>query len=213
MRRRIRSTRRARPNTNKVRKTYGFPDRMITKVNYRDVIRMDIPSTGSWYDFRLNSLYDPDKSSTGHQPMWTDQYQAIYTKYRVFAAKYTIKIVLLNGTTPAQFTALATDAISPPTGIGQADEVNRAFTKVAPGDPSNVTVLSGNVNLAKLKGLNSGQYRADEYNAATFGNNPINPATLRIFGLTLDGNEATFMLQTKITYYVECYDRVVPLPS
>ena len=37
--------------------------------------------------FRLNSLFDPDYTQTGHQPQWYDQYTAIYGQYRVLGAK------------------------------------------------------------------------------------------------------------------------------
>ncbi len=39
--------------------------------------------TGSEYVFRLNSLYDPDLTGTGHQPYGFDQFAALYSRYKV----------------------------------------------------------------------------------------------------------------------------------
>lgn len=40
-------------------------------------------SLGTYYRFRLNSLYDPDVTGTGHQPYQYDQLTAIYQSYIV----------------------------------------------------------------------------------------------------------------------------------
>ena len=42
------------------------------------------------YVFRMNSIFDPDFTGTGHQPLWHDTYSTIYETYRVLGAKLTI---------------------------------------------------------------------------------------------------------------------------
>jgi len=66
---------------------FGFPDRLQTKLRYCDVVTLT-PTTGgrSSWAFRMNSLFDPDFTSTGHQPMWFDQLAAVYKAYRVTGA-------------------------------------------------------------------------------------------------------------------------------
>lgn len=186
---------------------------MITKLEYRDNIRADIVGGGSFYDWRLNSIYDADKTGTGHQPLWHDQYQAIYSKYRVFACKYELKFVLINGSSPCEVVAFSTPAISPTTSIDEAREQNRTTNKVVPADPSNVTVLRGNINLSKLRGETRTGFIGDELNSAAFGNNPLNTATLRLLMRTFDQNASSFAVTSKLVYYVELYDRVNPLTS
>lgn len=46
------------PNTSKVRNTLGFPDRMLTKLEYRTSGIFNVSATDANYDFRLNSIYD-----------------------------------------------------------------------------------------------------------------------------------------------------------
>lgn len=42
---------------------------------------------GTEQSFRVNSLFDPDKTGTGHQPMGFDQLMLLYFRYKVFAVK------------------------------------------------------------------------------------------------------------------------------
>jgi len=64
----------------------------MVKLTYADQIRLD-PTVGGvpkTYVFRANSLFDPDYSFTGHQPLYYDQYSAIYKAYKVYGSKITI---------------------------------------------------------------------------------------------------------------------------
>lgn len=70
----------------------GIEKCKLVKLTYADQIRLDpqlggVPST---HVFRANSVYDPDFSIVGHQPMYHDQYSALYGTYKVFGAKITI---------------------------------------------------------------------------------------------------------------------------
>lgn len=68
-----------------------FSDRQIVKLNYFDQILMDPGSLGAaGYAFRANCCFDPDYSSTGHQPMGFDQWGAFYQKFVVLGAKITV---------------------------------------------------------------------------------------------------------------------------
>lgn len=73
---------------------FGFPDRLKTKLRYCDVVQL-AASAGSpaIYQFRMNSLFDPDFSNTGHQPQWFDQLSAVYLNYKVLGSKITVTFV------------------------------------------------------------------------------------------------------------------------
>lgn len=73
---------------------YGFPDRLRTKLHYCDVVQLTASagSPGIW-QFRLNSLYDPDLTGVGHQPQWYDQLSAVYQYYQVLGAKITVTFI------------------------------------------------------------------------------------------------------------------------
>jgi len=60
---------------------------MRTKLRYADNISQTSGASagtfGSEWAFRLNSLYDPDYTYTGHQPYGFDQLASLYYSYRV----------------------------------------------------------------------------------------------------------------------------------
>lgn len=67
----------------------GFLPRTTTRVlTYATTFSMDA-AAGSYaqYAFRLNSLYDPDLTGTGHQPFGFDEMMAYYQRYTVIGAK------------------------------------------------------------------------------------------------------------------------------
>lgn len=75
-------------------------DYELVQLKYRDTISLN-PTTGTlnsggsntWL-FSFNSLYDPDVTSVGHQPMYLDNYASLYQRYKVSFAK--IKATIVN---------------------------------------------------------------------------------------------------------------------
>lgn len=89
---------------------YGYPDKLVTKLRYvsHNTIGGALGAVGS-HVFRMNSLFDPDLSGVGHQPMFFDQFcgavgSAPYGRYRVLASTATC--------TFTQVTAPATAAVN-----------------------------------------------------------------------------------------------------
>lgn len=210
---RMMSFRRRGVNTSKVRAALGFPDRMITKLEYRTSGIYSVAATPGYIDYNLNSIYDPEIAVGGHQPLWTDQYEAVYNKYRVFRCKYEVKIMALStGGTPARYVALAS-AQAPgvlPTNIGDAWEQNRTANQVLPSGPDRVTTVRGNIALPKLQGQTSVEFKGDDGNDALLTANPTNPAVLRTIIESVNGNETQYTYDIRLTYFVEFFDRKTP---
>jgi len=57
--------------------------------------------TPAVHQWRLNSTYDPDFTSTGHQPMFRDNYATIYGSYLVTACTVTLRMALNTTSTNA----------------------------------------------------------------------------------------------------------------
>jgi len=73
-----------------------FPKSYTSKLTYVDTVTLDCTvnagvSIPVQYNFRANSIYDPDLTGTGHQPMGRDQFTALYDHYTVIGAKLTAK--------------------------------------------------------------------------------------------------------------------------
>jgi len=85
---------------------YGFPKTITMRLRYVQRVALTC-SLGviNKYSFSCNSLYDPDISGGGHQPLYFDQIMALYDHYTVVSS--TIKV-----------TACAAGATTVPTIIG-----------------------------------------------------------------------------------------------
>jgi len=76
----------------RIRASLGnFPSTKTVALRYLDNFTLDASATGSAvHVFSINSIYDPNVSGVGHQPMFHDNYQSIYGSYRVNYATITV---------------------------------------------------------------------------------------------------------------------------
>jgi len=67
-----------------------------TKIHmkYAEDVIVNVNGTlGSDYLFRCNSIFDPNQSGAGHQPMGHDEYARFYKRYVVVGSKITVRFV------------------------------------------------------------------------------------------------------------------------
>jgi len=77
----------------------GFPQSKLVKLRYVDnQVTLD-PGAGLITSsvYSANSIYDPDITFTGHQPMGYDQWSKIYRRYTVLSSKITVRWNPVNG--------------------------------------------------------------------------------------------------------------------
>lgn len=82
-----------KPSTNLL--VYGMPRSQLVRMTFATQIRIDPtgPGVPAFHVFQANSIHKPDYSSVSpayHQPMYHDQYEAVYANYKVFGSKITI---------------------------------------------------------------------------------------------------------------------------
>ena len=77
----------------------GFPQSKLVKMRYVDSNLTLDPGAGLITSsvYSANSLYDPDITATGHQPMGFDQWSKIYRRYTVLSSKITVRWNPVNG--------------------------------------------------------------------------------------------------------------------
>lgn len=77
----------------------GFPNKMRVRLKYVDQITLNAAAvSAAIHVFRANSLYDPDYTSTGHQPSNFDKLATIYDRYTVTGAFIRVYPVYPAGT-------------------------------------------------------------------------------------------------------------------
>jgi len=95
---------------------FGFPVSLRTKLRYVENISMSSASGAMANNvFRANSLFDPNETGTGHQPMCFDQWMTLYNHFMVIGSKITVHFAGDGGTSGVPLiygVALTDDATS-----------------------------------------------------------------------------------------------------
>lgn len=86
-----------------VRTSFGFPDLFETTLPYADTFTLTTAAAGTAVSkyYSMNGCYDPDPALGGAQPMWFDQFTAVYDRYTVLRARAKVTFMVAAGTTTA----------------------------------------------------------------------------------------------------------------
>jgi len=100
------------PRNRGLSKQAGFPKQLKMVMRYCAVPIQINCTTGATatYAFSCNSLYDPDTTGGGHQPLYFDQMSLIYNKYVVIGSKIKLQVQTTE------------DPIGPSTGVLWIDD-------------------------------------------------------------------------------------------
>lgn len=196
----------------------GMPERLFTKLRYCENFKVTVGTADALISIRTfqSSLYDPDNSVTGgHQPMWFDQYAAIYGRYRVYGIGYVITAQNQNAD-QGWFIGVRRDNSYIIGDVIMQAWMERRDTQVRMGSNrygnSALQRIKGYMSVAKVRGLSHKEVAIDDNYSAFCTANPNLMAYLIVAcqsgwaGTVLDVN-------VKLTYYCEFFDTVTPLQS
>lgn len=214
-----------RPTVNVNRALAPFAQRYITKMKYSEQIILNGPTGGglNQFTFNLNSVFDPNRTGTGHKPYGYTTMAAIYNRYRVIKCNYVISALATGASTGDGYGIVAAlpsnEVVAITGGVAQVQENPRCkYITQAPN--AALKVLKGSIHLPSLVGRSKSQYMADDryqalYNdGATPGTNPNELAILNIFSGLLNGTAETIntRLNVVLEFVVESFD-MRPLPQ
>jgi len=194
-------------------------DRLFTRLHY--VQNLNGPSMAAGV---LNtvatyqtSLFDPDVSVGGHQPLWFDQYcPSMYTNYRVFAIKWSIIAVNRGINETWYLSARNQNSSTPEASLQTLMERRDSRTRMASSvNGSNGTVrLSGYLSLAKVRGISPKDVSTDNIYEAAYNANPAAMGYVLFYLQHLSSTPQTvFDFTIRLTYYCELSGRVSPFGS
>lgn len=71
----------------------GLPEKVLVKHKYNQISTL-VSTSGSTatQHFSANSMFDPDITGIGHQPIYFDEISGIWNRYRVVGSKITVKV-------------------------------------------------------------------------------------------------------------------------
>lgn len=180
---------------------FGFPDRLITKLRYHSLgnIASVLGATGVQV-FRWNSTYDPDLTSTGHQPLYRDQLAGIYDHYSVVSARAQVRISN-NTADPFVVGVLTDDDASGPTSVDtlceQSHGLHAILTPIG-GSRSTVRFYPA-WDCRKILGIDP--FSSETYKTAV-GANPAEDSNLIIWASDLAGNTGGALYDIELEYDV-----------
>lgn len=163
------------------------------------------PGVGFAWSFRVNSLFDPDFTGTGVQPLGFDQFSALYGRYAVIHSKY--EVTFANTTSlPVRIGFFLSPQSTVPSAAAtwSAQPFSKSTSLGAVGSGRDVIVLSGSTNLFTELGVTQRQYQDEADFSATTSANPLRVLYLHVFAhaMTAAGN-ATVATFVKLTQTAE----------
>ncbi len=192
----------------------GVPDSQRHQLTYADVIHLAPGASIAQYTFRGNSVYDPDFTSTGHQPYYRDQLAALYTRYRVYGSM--IRVSAMNEAVESglQISLIPNTAVYSMTGGAYPLEFPHAKSLKLLG-VGGINTVTGyhRMTTRQLLGLRPREVLDQDY-SALIGAQPSSEWYWMVVAQDISPaiNVATTM-QITITYDVEFYDRELITPS
>jgi hypothetical protein len=194
-----------------------LPARKFCKLRYVAAYNSVSASTTAverWY--RLNSIFDPDGTGVGHQPLYHDQLANIYQAYRVHGAKVIVNIsnasVSANIQTHIAFFPVRDD-LTTPSSIDQAVEQWRCRSVILPTDGTSVT-FAQYYDCAKIQQVSKLRYKSSDDFMAGMGANPTRDTNWHMLVQSRDQSSSVTVNYTiEIIYYVELFGLVMPSTS
>jgi len=192
--------------TTTVRGRGPVSERTVVKLKYNQQL-LSNGSTGD-HVFNLNSIFDPDRTGTGHQPYGHDTYASLYNRYRVFKAKVYIEFAVSDANVYV-VGLMANNVTTTQTNSSLAYEKPNAISRLCTRDHRTRFVRT--YNLPAICGSTLTQYRADDRYQAIFGASPGETICLHILWSDMNSAApASSVVGANITvfYYIEAFDAV-----
>jgi hypothetical protein len=131
-----------------------FPQRLRCQMKYTELVGYASTSVWSYY-LRANSLFDPNASGVGYQPMWFDNMKAIYNSYCVLNARIQVQVINQSAS-PCRACATPMDDQSVPALSYQMQLPYSSYATVGAGVSGNsLAYLDTHVSCAQFAGYSN----------------------------------------------------------
>ena len=189
-------------------------DRYLTKLNYSELFALTFSGVGvpGVYQFRVNSIFDPNLTGTGHQPLGHDELSYFYQRYRVKGMAYRISFANTEAKNAEIMISVRPNA-SYSTVIETVRESSYTVYKTMLGEDGTSRAYrscKGYASVAKLRGVKNSVVSNDDEYQALIGQNPVQVPVLTIYVNNQNtGQSLVVNVRVDLVYYVELFDRVL----
>jgi len=189
----------------------GFPDELRCVLKYSTTYNTSGSVTPSPYVFRLNSLFDPDLTGTGHQPFFFDQLTAVYGQYCVTAGKARVGIENQQSAVALKVVALYSDSNVSSLAVDTLCETKFAKECVVAetsAGPNVKTINMPTVSISQLQGQKD--LRDDPSNYTSISTNPVDPVFFIVKYTAMDAVTTT-AATVSVTLWFDCtFKELIP---
>lgn len=198
-----------RPTQSLIRAPTAVPDQCLVKMKYC-IGNTSIASvaTPGVHIFSGNSIFDPDVTAVGHQPLGRDEWGAFYDSYLVYGLAWDLTFVGDNN----NVCNVSTVCKPTNTTIANYDTVReRPYAQTATtglqGSNKHIMKLKGYMSTNKIFGVNDIQAKNSDYTAG-WDNNPVHRWYLHLYTIAFDrATSVTVNVDGDLYYYVKMFDR------
>jgi hypothetical protein len=191
--------------------TFLEPHKYVT-YHYAEIFTNSVASvTGSQQIMNLNSLFDPNRTGTGHQPYGFDTLAALYNRYRVLSVKWRVTFGSQSGTyqlVVVPVNGLINTAITDLTSFQTACELPLSVVKTQGGGGGPTIIVQKSIHLRALTGVTQTEYLADDRFEATFGASPAELLTLYVGFYNPSGSTISIPYTVELWYTTDMHDPI-----
>lgn len=195
------------------RAVVGVSPYRFAKLYYCDVLSTGVAASSyATYTYQ-SSGFDPYVAVGGHQPMYYDQYAAMYQRYTVMGVAYYIECATDQATNgPLFITCTMNSDAATPTTLSTARE--RTGTKETCVSHGYKGILKGYASVKKIFGASGRTIMTDDQYSALVTANPLRVAYLIFQIWNVSGTASVSIhLSVRLKYYVRFFDPTDPSPS
>lgn len=180
-----------------------IPLRMRTKLHYVDTCIGNVAAGASAFFYYQSSLFDPYAPAGGHQPLYFDQYAAMYGYYRVYGIGYEVEVTTPSAAAYMNLVVYSnTDASSYGT-LSSAAE--RKGSKMIPFSAQYRGKLRGYISIANLWAVSKKDVNIDDEFAAAVTTGPVKAGFLFFHVYNSSSTAGDIIMPVKLTYYCEFF--------
>lgn len=185
-----------------VRGLSPFPNVKVVRHKYCDNFQFGAAGASgiSYYQWRANSMYDPDYTGVGHQPMFRDEMAAQYQHYTILSSY--IKVTFPPEQTNQQNICLyVDDDDSIPVNMTTAVEQHRYYSGVKLDKRHEPLQLTARYNAAKWEKTTNAGLMADDAKKTGVGSNPSDPVYFTCLRGNIVPNETLPILNAHVELF------------
>jgi hypothetical protein len=196
-----------------------FPQMIKRTLRYVDTYSMaSTAGSVATQQMRVNSLFDPDLTGTGHQPRGYDQWCSAtgpYTVYRVLRSRVTVQAAIRSNQTETNeqlmslacgYSDLSTIPSLPTSAqatVSPYGELNGWKSALIPSGGAPTVKMAFQSPINQIEGVKPSSVLTEDDYAAAYNANPANTAFFTVKANGLDGFDAVLQVQLELEFDVQ----------